>query len=148
VKVSRSAFLRLCGAAALGHGVSAAPWDNAFPPANDACLLSEASAARFRLYVNTTFTIRSVPGSAVPLVLAHVIDGPGAPGVQQFSLIFHGPADAALAHGTHTLRHRSLGTMELFISPVGESSARRTAYEACFSRHVAPEEADACRMSS
>jgi hypothetical protein len=149
VKVSRAGFLKIFGAAALarcvptsalisflkGSGVpeSAAP---DAPSSGGRFLLQDASAHHFSPHVNTVFTVRSRAEGPVPLVLARVSEGPRTPGIEQFSLIFRGRSDAAVGEGTQMLHHPVLGDLDLFIAPVGRSSARAAMYEACFSRHV------------
>ncbi len=148
MKVSRGSFLKICGAAALGPGVDVGSCLTGFTgplahiaaivtdPSSGRFRLRDASAARFRPHVNTAFTVRSTEGLPVRLVLAQVIDGPLTAGLEQFSLIFHGPADPAISHATYAFDHQALGAFDLFIGPVGGSNPRRTVYEACFSRHV------------
>jgi len=68
------------------------------------------------------------------LTLAEVSDSGVSNGMHQYSLLFHGPADRILPERIHTLRHPSLGTLEIFIVPVVGSNALRTIYQACFSR--------------
>jgi hypothetical protein len=36
-----------------------------------------------------------------------------------FSVVFHGPAEPVLLQGTYRLEHEDLGTLEVFIVPVG-----------------------------
>jgi hypothetical protein len=172
VKVSRGSFLKTCGAAALGQRVDADVWFSGFTgarsdpatvapsPSVSRFRLQDACAAQFRPHVNTAFTVRSPADVRVRLVLARVVDGPRTESVEQFSLIFHGPADATVSHDTHACHHPALGSFDLFIVPIGGSNTRRTVCEACFSRHLAPAERasgdvgatrvedETCRMSS
>ena len=69
------------------------------------------------------------------LVLASVNERPISHGLEQFSLVFHAPAGQGGFNGTHAFQHQALGHFDLFIAPVGARDARRTVYEACFSRH-------------
>jgi hypothetical protein len=46
--------------------------------------------------------------------LGHALRAGGA-----FSLQFHGPAGPAIPQATYPLRHEALGTLELFIVPLG-----------------------------
>jgi len=174
VKVSRATFLKICGAAALGQGVHASSLIPAFAgsgirvsagaaamPSAGGFLLEEATVHHFSPHVDSVFTIRSLANGPMRLVLARVAEGPRTPGIEQFSLTFHGRPDAAVGHRTQTLHHPVLGAFDLFMAPVRRSSARPGVYEACFSRHVGAAEHDdsiarhtaqvenpTCRMSS
>jgi uncharacterized protein DUF6916 len=88
---------------------------------------------RFRPHIGSDFTIDD-RGQRVVLRLAHVADGGFANGMHQFSLIFHGPADRVLPGAIHALSHPSIGTLDIFLTPVVGSNASRTVYQACFSQ--------------
>ncbi|MGH3157823.1 MAG: DUF6916 family protein [Streptosporangiaceae bacterium] len=55
-----------------------------------------------------------------------------------FSVLFHGPLEPVLPQGTYRLEHDGLGTLDLFIVPVGpdtpepESEPTAMRYEAVF----------------
>jgi hypothetical protein len=55
---------------------------------------------------------------------------------QSFSLVFRGPADWPLVQRAHNLKHPKLGTIELFLVPIGkvEKDAVTRLYEAVFNR--------------
>jgi hypothetical protein len=158
VKISRAGFLKICSAAAVGQCMHANESISALDrsgvvasaPAVAAgrFLLKDASAHHFSPHVNTVFTVGSREEGSIPLVLARVSEGPRTPGIEQFSLMFQGRSDDAVGGGTQMLHHRVLGDLELFIAPVGRSSARTTMYEACFSRHVSAAERDGARTLS
>ena len=59
--------------------------------------------------------------------------GPGPEGQErfQFSLIFTGPASAALPQATYELRHAELGELTLFVVPLGPRGDEMR-YEAAF----------------
>ena len=58
---------------------------------------------------------------------------PAAPGLRQpFSLLFRGPTEPVLTQRLYTLDHGGLGTVEIFIVPVGPD-ADGMCYEAVFS---------------
>lgn len=48
-----------------------------------------------------------------------------------FSLVFRGPEEAPLAQGTHTIENESIGTVEIFLVPIGPDKAG-LCYEAVF----------------
>jgi len=56
----------------------------------------------------------------------------GAPVRQPFSLLFLGPPDFVLPQRIYRFEHADLGTLELFIVPVGRT-AEVVSYEAVFS---------------
>lgn len=89
----------------------------------------------FRSHIGSDFTIDD-RGAPVVLRLADVTDGGVSNGMHQFSLMFHGPGDRVLPGAMHALSHASLGTLDLFISPIVGSNAERIIYQACFSRPV------------
>jgi hypothetical protein len=157
VDVTRGSFLKLCGAALLGQRVDASPWLAAAggqAPFVDAgprrdIGLNDPSAAMFRRHLNTTFRVRMCQDAHVRLILARVEDGPACADIDQFSLLFHGPAAADLLHGTYAFRHSQLGAFDLFIAPIGVPDRRRSVYEACFSRLVrSAGEHTACPINS
>jgi hypothetical protein len=144
VNVTRGSFLKACGAALLGQRAGASPWLAAAGgeapfvvavPGPDVGL-HDPSAAMFRSHLNTSFRVRVRQDAHRHLILARVADGPACKDIEQFSLLFHGPADADLLHGTYAVRHPELGAFDLFIAPIGVPDRRRSVYEACFSRLV------------
>jgi hypothetical protein len=92
-----------------------------------------SDAATFRAHLDTTF-IAECGERAVALLLTDV-DERVTTGMEQFSLLFHGPADQMLPQGTYPLAHDALGALALFLVPIGANS-ERVVYEACFSRLV------------
>jgi hypothetical protein len=144
VKVSRASFLKVCAAAVVGAGAHAqsllgdvvlqAATASALPSAAGSFDWTRASAALFRPHVTTSFSTLGEDGSPTTLVLDRVDERPCRPDIEQFSLIFHGPA-AAVGYGVYTVRHAALGEFDIFLSPV-RASADRASYEACVSRHV------------
>jgi len=140
VTVSRKAFLKLCGSALVGAGMDARVLaasevllsGTADRVTSGAFQLRDATPALFRPHVQSTFRLSS-DTAPMRLMLAEVAERPVSKRVEQFSLIFHAPRGAAVADGTHTLHHSTLGTFDLFIVRVG-AGKRRTVYQACFSR--------------
>jgi hypothetical protein len=157
VRVSRARFLEACGIAllgarvdprALGSIISHDGDDMTAVRSNraeagrhgDRFQLQDARASFFLQHLNTSFSVRSTDGTRARLVLAEVSERPVTKDVEQFSLIFHAPAGAAVRDGTHAFQHPALGDFNLFIVLVGASNPRRTVYQACFSRHRSPRE--------
>ena len=87
----------------------------------------------FRAQVDTLFLVQH-DADRIELRLVDVADERVGRGIQQFSLLFHGPADRALSQGTHEFHHGALGSLSLFIVPVVGSNHERIVYQACFSR--------------
>jgi hypothetical protein len=125
----------LLGAGALGAAtvVGLRPWVAAPAAAAPGHLLRSSYLGR----VGEGFTV----GSA-DLRLMSVDDLAGAAvekslvgSEDAFVLAFAGPLDAALAGGTHPVRHPALGRFELFVSEVGQPRSERR-YEAVIDRSV------------
>lgn len=127
--VSRSTFLRACGAAALSAALPAGRLlDNRLAAAASA--VAAPSASDFRPHVGTRFRL----GASQSLRLVEVVEPAAIGGVEQFSLIF-AAEDGAIHDGIHTLRHASIGRLDVFVAAIGAPGRKR--YEACFSRHTA-----------
>ena len=101
--------------------------------------LDTYSFSRFAPLVDSTL-LASVDGSdSVPLTLVdatdHLRDRRGSAPVsglaESFSLLFVGPLDRPLQQGTYAFSHEALGTMPIFIVPVGRDS-QGFQYEAVF----------------
>jgi hypothetical protein len=62
-----------------------------------------------------------VPLTLVEATQHDALGGPGPDGVQrrQFSLVFGGPVEQPLAQSTYDLAHDGLGTIALFLVPIG-----------------------------
>jgi hypothetical protein len=126
-------------------GTSLPRWSSVHPSASAATTAANpgSMAARYRDHVGTTFTIDEVSHR---VRLTSVVESPLHPEIEQFSLLFAGPAGDAIPHGIYTFRHAALGRLEMFITPVGAPSAAPV-YQACFSRHLQPKDL-LCRISS
>jgi hypothetical protein len=141
VKISRLDFVRSCSIALAGTFVDGAAmlcWNPLKGRGSTPNLrLQDAGASLFRQYLNDSLTVHSAAGRT-RLVLVRVDDGPATKSVEQFSLIFHGPAGEKIPNGMHTLQHPALGSFDLFIASIGIPNDRRVVYQACFSRHRSP----------
>ena len=73
----------------------------------------------FSPHRDTVFDLQ-ISGDAVPLKLVKV-DPAGASGREggAFSLLFAAPQGPWLPQATYPLKHASLGTMEIFLVPIG-----------------------------
>ena len=85
--------------------------------------LETLTAENFRGHQGTRFRLTGGP-SGMPLdvdlaeVTEHGANRPG-PFRAPFSVVFHGPLQPVLPQGIYRVEHEQLGTLELFIVPVG-----------------------------
>ena len=103
-------------------------------PANGPRPLETFTAASFHPHVNTEFTLRTAERFLGSLVLAKVTERPLSGNVAQFTLIFQGTAEMESGGGNCLMQHRVLGSLDLFIAPIGAPDSRGRKYQACFSR--------------
>jgi hypothetical protein len=89
--------------------------------------LQTLTAGDFRPYQNTRFRLTggSPPSRSPASIEAELVEvteqGASAPGTVRtpFSVLFHGPLEPVMPQGIYRVEHEQLGTMELFIVPVG-----------------------------
>ena len=95
--------------------------------------MAELTKAAFANHAGDTFSIH-FDDVVVPLILASVDDRGhlDTEEVENFSLIFHGPAELALEQAAFPLEHETMGTNHVFLVPIREQDNRRY-YEAVFS---------------
>ena len=96
-------------------------------------MLENLNSQRFAECLNSSFRITDGGQELFSAELCEVTDKDTSPRMEQFSLIFRGPMTPVLPQGIRELEHATLGTMRLFLVPVGpdESGMR---YEAVFNR--------------
>ena len=94
----------------------------------------------FSRYLYSEFRFATAPFTAVSLQLVNVkrweaSDTPQAQEIKldSFSVLFKGPRKTALESKIYQVTHDSMGTFELFISPVNERKKQRI-YQAVFTR--------------
>jgi len=101
--------------------------------------LETLSAAAFDAHLATVFRLQT-DGEPLPLELVEVqraryADDPAAVGPngrrEPFSLHFRGPRSPFAPQGTRRLEHDALGTLELFLVPLGPDAGGMR-YEAVF----------------
>jgi hypothetical protein len=86
----------------------------------------------FEPYELTIFTVKPEEGEFVEVELIEVTDTtPEGFDGEQFSLVFQGPHEPALDQRIYKLDHDALGSIELFLVPVGAPEKGRL-YEAYF----------------
>jgi len=138
LKVSRADFLKSCGIALLGHGT----YLRVFPEMQAATIrdvtlpLETLTADSFHPHIDTEFTFRTAEHIRGRLVLTKVTERPISGNVSQFSLIFQSAEKMGFGGGNLVLHHRTLGSLELFMAPIGAPDSGGQKYQACFSRFV------------
>ncbi|HRX01612.1 MAG: hypothetical protein KDI07_11640 [Anaerolineae bacterium] len=85
--------------------------------------LDQLEMADFAGHLNESFAVQLTDGDAYALELIEVSElsrPPDQPGRQPFALIFRNArTDAYLAQATHLLTHEDLGSLSLFLVPLG-----------------------------
>lgn len=102
-------------------------------------MLEDLSLESFTPHVGDPFSIEVVEGKTVKLTLQEVkplgsqpaAESESARGRPPFSLLFAGPAKPPLDQRIYRLEHAGLGSLEIFIVPVGLGEGGRL-YEAVF----------------
>jgi hypothetical protein len=82
-------------------------------------MIDRLNSKSFSEQLNTTFQVNVPELGVLPLELIEVKEYEYNPGVEQFILIFRGPKSPWFPQKIHTLQHDVLGTMDLFIGPMG-----------------------------
>ena len=99
----------------------------------DAVPLETVTAADFVPHTGSSFALSLPGGETLALTLLEVSPlGRDAPQRRPFSLLFAGPVAPPLVQQIYPLRHESLGALDIFLVPVGETTERRE-YQAIFS---------------
>lgn len=98
-------------------------------------MLDAISKAMFVETVNTRYQLQLSPTQQIELELIDVREGRSSPRQEQFALLFRGPLESFLGQGQWTLHQSTLGTLDLFLVPVGRD-ALGFEYEAVFNRVV------------
>jgi hypothetical protein len=126
VQVTRAWFIRSCTAAA---GIAFVdPGALLRAPLR----VDTLTASTFRPHILESFIVNA-NGSTVELTLREVTQRPVSRGVEQFSLVFRGPAQSAIDSGTHPVWHPVLGAFDLSLLAIGLPDTHRS-YQASFSR--------------
>ncbi len=103
---------------------------------------ADLTRSTFLPHVNSAFVVHVGPLRRVETTLVAVENLPGASGSAgdaegRFALLFRGPRAEAFGQDTYHVEHARLGTIALFLVPIGESAGVRH-YEAIFNRIGAP----------
>jgi hypothetical protein len=94
--------------------------------------LEQFNHQTFAAQLNTDFLVLTAP-QRVAVRLVKVTEQNSSPRLEQFSLLFEGPAEQAFGQGVFALQHDQLGEFELFLVPIGAEGGKRQ-YEAVFNR--------------
>jgi hypothetical protein len=93
--------------------------------------LGELTLAAFEPLVGEPFAVVLEPAT-IELVLESATTLGARPGGRDpFTLIFRGPPEPLLPQATYALEHADLGTLEIFVVPIGRDGDG-TSYEAIF----------------
>jgi hypothetical protein len=96
-------------------------------------MLDKLNAAAFSEWIGTKFIVRNGAERVMELELCKVTEQNATPALEQFSLLFRGPFTPALSQSIAKLEHEGLGSMELFLTPVGPDG-EGMCYEVVFNR--------------
>lgn len=88
---------------------------------------------KFSGHENSKFLMHYGDAQTAELELISVTDVGSAPRQAQFSLVFKGPQNGPAAQNIFRLEHEKLGTLDLFLVPIGRDKDGLT-YEAVFNR--------------
>ena len=86
-------------------------------------MLQDLTLESFKPHLNETFHISTEDiGVELELTEVETLGASPEPGTRQaFSLVFRGPQEPFLEQSIHTLEHGTLGRLDLFMVPVGQS---------------------------
>lgn len=97
-------------------------------------MLDKLKQSDFSPHLDQTFVLGGAGGD-IPLRLIEASPlGPASDDPQRaaFSLVFSGPSERPLSQGMFEIRHPQLGTLPLFLVPVGPDPDGCLRYEAIF----------------
>jgi len=96
--------------------------------------LRELNSRTFSECLRSTFQVQ-VPGyGTVPVELTDVTERHDSPKLEQFSLIFYNAAGVHLQQAIYEMQHEKLGTISLFLVPLGPREGVGMDYQAVFNR--------------
>lgn len=95
-------------------------------------MLETLHADSFKAHLQTKFLV----ADGFVLELVEVFEPPATPRQERFSLTFVGPSEPVFQQGTYALQHEVIGTLNLFLVPIGKDG-RGVQYEAVFNRWLA-----------
>ncbi|HEV7376753.1 MAG TPA: hypothetical protein VGN95_18710 [Pyrinomonadaceae bacterium] len=96
-------------------------------------MLETLNLASFSEHLNTKFRIHPDDSTVVETELIEAVDDESTPSQERFSLIFRGPHQPYLAQSLYRIEHDKMGTLNLFLVPVGKNEDGFE-YQAVFNR--------------
>lgn len=96
-------------------------------------MLEKLKLEDFEAHLNTKFRFMWGESNSIDLEMEEANDLGSTPRQKQFSIIFRGPLQPLLAQGIHRLEHEKMGTIDLFLVPIGRDEGG-VRYEAVFNR--------------
>jgi hypothetical protein len=96
-------------------------------------MLETLNAETFSTHLNTTFRIRLTESECLDLELIEIDSARERPRQEQFSIVFRGAKEKAVAQGTYPMDHERLGSFDLFLVPVSWDD-QFVYYQAVFNR--------------
>lgn len=97
-------------------------------------MFDKLSKDSFSVHVDSVFKICDQQSPTfIEATLVEVTDGVSSSEVEQFSILFHGPAEPMLPQQTYTIEHPQMGNFDLFLVPIG-ADQEKVQYEAVFNR--------------
>lgn len=96
-------------------------------------MLQDLTPASFEAHLGTSFRIHYGGGNTLEVVLYEVKRHEQHPGPRHepFSALFRGVLTPVLPQGIYRLEHETMGTLEIFLVPIGPDG-QRMRYEAVF----------------
>jgi hypothetical protein len=95
--------------------------------------LSHLNSKSFAECLHTHFSTAAQADQTLSLELVQVNEANYSPRLESFSLIFNGPLTPVLSQRIYNLSHESLGSLDIFLVPVGPEGESMQ-YEAVFNR--------------
>ncbi len=94
----------------------------------------------FEEVLNTQFRIPVENSDPLKLELFEITEGLSTDRQEQFALHFRGPLEMPFPQAIRQLEHDTLGTLTLFLVPIGKDE-QSMIYEAAFNRFIKQDEA-------
>jgi hypothetical protein len=98
--------------------------------------MPDLSIETFLPHLETEFRVADPPGTEPVTLRLTEVGGlgtqPNAPRSDPFSLEFTGPSQPALDQRIYRLEHHELGTLDIFLVPIGPDPTGSPRYEAVF----------------
>ena len=100
--------------------------------------LNKLNAKIFSEQLHTRFNVGTAGAGPMVLELIEVSEHDSSPRMELFTLHFLGAAAPRLLQQIHRLEHEKLGTLEIFLTAIGQDQDQRIIYESVFHRFRKP----------